>query len=56
MMGFGGFFGILLIFDENPNGPFFGCSARMWSAKMSTSHRNRRDGQDTIISIPTERD
>jgi hypothetical protein len=55
MMGFGGFFGILLSFAENLNGLFFGSLKRMWSAEISTSRRTRRDRQGTEICFSTVR-
>ena len=56
MMGFGGFFGILLSFAENLNGLFFGSLKRMWSAEILISRRTRRDRQGTEICISTVRD
>ena len=56
MMGFGGFFGILLSFAENLNGLFFGSLKRMWCAEISISRRTRRHRQEPEICISTVRD
>lgn len=56
MMGFGGFFGILLSFAENLNGLFFVSLKRMWSAEISISRCTRCNRQGTEICISTVRD